>query len=111
MKGAKSLYDIIDSERIAGKECNKLRCYGLDLAQAINHMHEKGAVHTDIKPRNVVRTSDGDIKLIDLDASVSVGDVLTQKKKSTAYVSPEVAKVEFQVQESIVDLEQQLVSS
>jgi len=101
-KGTKSLHHIIDSERIAGCNVDKIRNYGKDLAQAIQHMHEKkDCIHGDIKPRNIVRGSDGDIKLIDLDASVCLGDRLSSKPKSTAYISPEVAKIEFRPNEPL----------
>jgi len=101
-KGTKSLHLIIDSERIAGCDVDKIRMYGRDLAQAIQHMHEKkDCIHGDIKPRNIVRGSDGDIKLIDLDASVCLGDRLSSKPKSTAYISPEVAKIEFRPNEPL----------
>jgi len=100
-KGLKSLHQIIDTERIAGKNSDKIVEYGRDLAKAIKHMHDKDTIHADIKPRNVIRASDGDIKLIDLDASVEVGSPLTKKKKSTAFISPEVARIEFKPEETL----------
>jgi len=103
-KGAKSLYQIIDSERIAGINTDKLISCGVDFAKAIQHMHRKNMVHADIKPRNVIRHTDGDFKLIDLDASVEVGEELTGKKKSTAFMSPELAKAEFSPNESVEEL-------
>jgi len=35
------------------------------LFQAINHCHALGIVHRDIKPDNIMVTSDDDIRLID----------------------------------------------
>jgi len=95
-KGAKSLHQIIDSEMIAGKDIDKIRCYGKGIAKAILHMHEKkNFIHCDIKPRNIIRTPAGDIKLIDLSVAVQIGEDLSSKSKSTAYISPEIAKIEF----------------
>ena len=51
-----------------------------------------------------IGASDGDIKLIDFNATVRVGKDLTNKKKSTANISPEVAKVGFYVTESLDNL-------
>lgn len=107
-KGTKSIHNIIDSERIAGREFDKIQFYGRDLAKAIQHMHNLNYIHGDIKPRNVIRASDGDIKIIDLDATVEIGKALSNKKKSTAYISPEVAAVEFRPTESIEDLQKEL---
>ena len=101
MKGNKSFRHITDSECIAGRGKHKLLCYEADLARATKHMHDSGTIHTDIKPRNAIRVSDGDIILFDLDATVQAGEGLSGKKKITAYISPEVARVEFQVQETL----------
>merc|ERR1712238_555213 len=106
MGGAKSISQIIHSERIAGIKTDKLIKCGVDFAKAIQHMHEKNMIHTDIKPRNVIRDITGDFKLIDLDASVEIGEKLTDKKKSTAFISPELAKAEFFSNESVEKLQQ-----
>ena len=51
-------------------------------------------VHGDIKPLNVVRTDDGGLKLIDLDAAVKIGGQVTEKY-SEVYMSPEYAQHKF----------------
>merc|ERR1712238_250713 len=106
-KGSKSISQIIHTERIAGIKTDKLINCGVDFAKAIQHMHEKNMIHADIKPRNVIRDITGDFKLIDLDASVEIGEKLINKKKSTAFMSPELAKAEFFSNESVEDLEEQ----
>ena len=107
-KGTKSLHQIIDSERIAGRDVDTIQFYGKDVAKAIKHIHDKGYIHGDMKPRNVIRAPDGDMKAIDLDATVLIGEDLSNKKKSTAYISPEVARIEFPITESIEDLQKEL---
>merc|ERR1712161_44549 len=106
-KGAKSIHQIIDSEQIAGIRTDKLISCGKDFAKAIRHMHDVKMIHADIKPRNVIRHTDGDYKLIDLDASVRVGEKFARKKKSTAFISPELAKAEFPSNESVEELKKQ----
>jgi serine/threonine protein kinase len=44
----------------------------------------------DLKPLNIVRMSDGSIKLIDLDASALIGSERAGAKSSTAYSPPEL---------------------
>merc|ERR1712238_418201 len=106
-KGAKSIHQIIDSEQIAGIRTDKLISCRKDFAKAIRHMHDVKMIHADIKPRNVIRHTWGDYKLIDLDASVRVGEKFARKKKSTAFISPEHAKAEFPSNESVEELKKQ----
>lgn len=44
----------------------------IDMAQALEHMHEKGFVHLDFKPENVLVTNGGDIRLVDFDLAQPV---------------------------------------
>ena len=60
----------------------------VQLVHCIEHMHEKGVLHADIKTLNVVRTA-GQWKLIDLDAACEIGKAPVGHKSSSAYVPPE----------------------
>ena len=65
-----------------------------DIAKFLAHLHEKGLVHCDVKPQNVVRMASGEIKGIDLDGSASVeskdlSSKLFGTKISSAFLPPE----------------------
>lgn len=79
------------TERLAGHKFNDVRQILIQVGSALQHMHDKGLIHADIKPRNIVRTSDHRYKLIDLDASVPLKKQRTSKF-SEAYLPPEVLK-------------------
>ena len=75
-------------------------------AIGLQHAHEQGMVHRDIKPHNLMLTTDGSIKILDFGlatlthASISGEDTLTNRADLTAvgtvmgtpdYISPEQA--------------------
>eukprot|EP01041_Mallomonas_annulata_P004901 gene4901-9775_t len=60
----------------------------IQLTNAVQHMHDKGYLHGDIKPLNVVRMGT-QWALIDLDASCVLGVQTIGTKSSTAYICPE----------------------
>ena len=57
-------------------------------AKALAHMHEKGFVHADIKPNNIIIVEDG-IKIIDLGQSCPVGFVKERIQGTPDYIAPE----------------------
>ena len=63
------------------------------LAHCVEHMHEKGVLHGDLKTLNMVRTG-GRWKLIDLDAACVIGTGKVGHKSSSAYVPPEAIYVD-----------------
>src|SRR5438046_10582086 len=77
----------------------------MKVCQAVQHAHQKGIIHRDIKPNNVLVTlHDGEPvpKVIDFGIAKALGQKLTEKTLFTAlhhmigtpaYMSPEQAKV------------------
>ena len=71
------------------------------IADAAQHMHEKGYLHRDIKPDNILSARGGDTKLIDFSLAgkpdSSVGLMLSRKKSrkimgTRTYIAPEMVR-------------------
>jgi beta-lactam-binding protein with PASTA domain/predicted Ser/Thr protein kinase len=71
---------------------------GAAVARALASAHEAGLVHRDIKPGNIMLTSDGEVKVMDFGiARTATGDTLTQTAAvlgTASYLSPEQAQGE-----------------
>lgn len=64
----------------------------IDMALALEHMHDKGFIHLDFKPENVLVTSSGDIRLVDFDLAQPLPKKPTRMPSNAgtpAYMSPE----------------------
>ena len=59
----RNLFVALKQERWAGKDMAEVRHVFIQLVKCVDHMHEKGALHADIKPLNIVRSA-GRWKLI-----------------------------------------------
>jgi len=66
------------------------------VAEALDHAHERGVVHGDIKPGNILVTQDGRIKLVDFGLARILGDVSLRLSESDQpggtplYMAPEL---------------------
>jgi len=82
------------STAIAQHRFDEHRAHGVigDILQGLAHMHECGFVHRDVKPENVLLTSNGTVKLTDFGISASLSDEVAMQKRcgSPGYVAPEV---------------------
>ena len=81
------------------------------IADALTAAHERGIIHRDITPRNVMLTPKGDVKVLDFGlarsvqvdssgsaATTSAGDTGSRVRGTAAYLSPE------QIQEQDIDV-------
>lgn len=59
------------------------------VAQALAHMHDRGWVHADMKPNNVIIADDRDAKIIDLGQSCKIGTVKERIQGTPDYIAPE----------------------
>src|SRR5690606_37158581 len=63
-----------------------------DVALGLAAMHEHRLVHADIKPNNIMATSDGRIKIIDFGQSCPIGTVKPRIQGTPDYIAPEQVK-------------------
>ena len=63
----RNLLEIIESERVSGQPIGVLAFTARKIAVTIDNLHKAGIAHSDIKPRNIVRTKGGAFRLIDFD--------------------------------------------
>jgi serine/threonine-protein kinase len=64
----------------------------IDSAIALEHVHEKGFMHLDFKPENVLVTRNGNVRLIDFDLALprpEFPEKLSGNPGTPAYMSPE----------------------
>jgi hypothetical protein len=89
-------------ELVAGQELKALMASGLpparllailaDVAAALDHAHERGVIHRDVKPANILVTPEGRAKLTDFGIARLGAQTLTQDGQflgSPAYMAPE----------------------
>ena len=71
----------------------------MQILRALQHAHDKGIIHRDVKPQNIILTKDGDIKVTDFGiARFARSDYKTMTDKaigSVHYISPEQARSEI----------------
>ena len=76
--GNGSLADVLaERGRLSETEC---RAIGSRIATALAEIHERGVVHGDIKPANIVMAPDGDLWISDFDAA---GPVSSPRSRGT----------------------------
>lgn len=64
------------------------------VAVALNAMHERGFVHCDIKPNNILFNHSTGVKIIDLGQSCRIGEIKKRIQGTPDYIAPEQVRRE-----------------
>jgi serine/threonine protein kinase len=91
-----SLKDIVDAQ--GPLEVDLISAYLTQIADALAQLHDRGLVHLDVKPQNLIVTTDGTIKLIDFGLAQPANNpqelIGGLAFGTAAYLSPEQASGE-----------------
>jgi len=75
----------------------------LQCTKALHHAHQQGLVHRDVKPKNLMLTREGTVKLADMGLAREVGDFATAAAEAGRaygtpyYISPEQIRGELNI--------------
>lgn len=61
----------------------------LQVAHALHHMHDRGFVHADMKPLNILVADDGHVKVIDLGQACKIGTKKDRVQGTPGFLAPE----------------------
>lgn len=97
----RTVYDDISAKGAYGEEDALL--IGTQVAKALSHAHEQGFIHRDVKPKNIMITADGTVKLADMGLARAVSDREAAEAEAGKaygtpyYISPEQIRGEIEI--------------
>jgi len=89
-----TLQDLFSQQKLTEKQVIKI---AVQIASALQYIHEFGMIHRDLKPENIMLTGEGEAKLADLGLAKDMNDISGLTMVGTIigtplYMSPEQAK-------------------
>lgn len=81
--------DGVSLERLPPENVEEAIRFFMQTAEGLGHMHKCGFVHADMKPNNIIRMSDGTVKIIDLGQACPVGTIKERIQGTPDYIAPE----------------------
>lgn len=97
----KTVYDTLQEQKCMDEQ-DALRMI-LETAKALEHAHELGLIHRDVKPKNLMLTQDETVKLADMGLAREVNDYATATAEAGRaygtpyYISPEQIRGEINI--------------
>ncbi|MGB0767602.1 MAG: serine/threonine protein kinase, partial [Phycisphaeraceae bacterium] len=97
----RTVYDDI-TDKGAYSEADALKIT-ISVAEALRHAHEQGFIHRDVKPKNIMITEDGTVKLADMGLARAVSDREAAEAEAGKaygtpyYISPEQIRGEIEI--------------
>jgi dual specificity tyrosine-phosphorylation-regulated kinase 2/3/4 len=86
------IYTVLKAQRFVGFPNCIVRTVAKETAESLHFIHSSGIIHCDIKPENILFTSDDKmhVKVIDFGCSCFVGKIMFSYIQSRYYRAPEV---------------------